>query len=231
MAFTLTLMLIYYLNFKYAFSTTATTRPSVAHARGARARSSWPLAFVGVLVAAGFRDPAMGEWLGDRTTDEKRWTIGGAGAAAGADPAGNRVTAPRSHETLARDFAIDMLESVEPFGILITARRRHLRSGSPQGSPRHHAGQSLVDEHRLAPQADRRRLFDRPPPTRSGSRRPTPWRELAAGQLGEVQATLQQPTNAVLSLSELQIDSLADVVLVQRDPGRIRSRSPMARNT
>ena len=34
---------------------------------------------------------------------------------------GNHVTASRANETLARDFAIDMLESVEPYGILITA--------------------------------------------------------------------------------------------------------------
>ncbi len=34
---------------------------------------------------------------------------------------GNRLSAPRNHETLANDFAIDMLQSVEPYGILITA--------------------------------------------------------------------------------------------------------------
>ena len=34
---------------------------------------------------------------------------------------GNRVTASRAHETLARDFAHDILQSVEPYGILITA--------------------------------------------------------------------------------------------------------------
>jgi hypothetical protein len=34
---------------------------------------------------------------------------------------GNRVTASRDHEFAARDFARDLLESVEPYGILITA--------------------------------------------------------------------------------------------------------------
>ena len=33
----------------------------------------------------------------------------------------NHVTASRKGETLARDFARDLLESVEPYGILITA--------------------------------------------------------------------------------------------------------------
>jgi hypothetical protein len=34
---------------------------------------------------------------------------------------GNRITASRADETLARDFAHDILQSVEPYGILITA--------------------------------------------------------------------------------------------------------------
>jgi hypothetical protein len=34
---------------------------------------------------------------------------------------GNHITASRAHEMLARDFAYDMLESVEPYGILVTA--------------------------------------------------------------------------------------------------------------
>jgi len=36
-------------------------------------------------------------------------------------PAGNRLTASRAGETLARDFAVDILQSVEPYGILVTA--------------------------------------------------------------------------------------------------------------
>jgi hypothetical protein len=35
--------------------------------------------------------------------------------------AGNRLTASRAGETLARDFAVDLLNSVEPYGILVTA--------------------------------------------------------------------------------------------------------------
>ena len=34
---------------------------------------------------------------------------------------GNRRSASRSHETLARDFAVDLLQSLEPYAILITA--------------------------------------------------------------------------------------------------------------
>ena len=36
-------------------------------------------------------------------------------------PFGNHATASRAHETMARDFAYDMLNSVEPYGVLITA--------------------------------------------------------------------------------------------------------------
>jgi len=34
---------------------------------------------------------------------------------------GNRLTASRAHETMARDFAYDLLQSVEPYGVLVTA--------------------------------------------------------------------------------------------------------------
>src|SRR5260370_3427760 len=34
---------------------------------------------------------------------------------------GNRLTASRKGETLARDFASDLLQSVEPYGVLVTA--------------------------------------------------------------------------------------------------------------
>jgi len=34
---------------------------------------------------------------------------------------GNHLTAPRKGETLARDFAFDLLQSVEPYGVLVTA--------------------------------------------------------------------------------------------------------------
>ena len=33
----------------------------------------------------------------------------------------NRLTACRAKETLARDFAVDLLKSVEPYGVLVTA--------------------------------------------------------------------------------------------------------------
>jgi len=35
--------------------------------------------------------------------------------------AGNRFTAPRNHETLARDYAHDVLQSVDPYALVVTA--------------------------------------------------------------------------------------------------------------
>lgn len=121
--FTLTLLLIYYLNFRYMF-----TYPNVSvDDREVRERDYFyvaSFAFVGVLLAAGFAAAirATAEWLGDRTTERRRWLAGTPVLALALIPLlGNRVSAPRNHETLASDFAVDMLQSVAPYGILITA--------------------------------------------------------------------------------------------------------------
>src|SRR5204862_97529 len=63
------------------------------------------------------------EWLEDREPDpERRWRFATPVLLLALIPlAGNRLTAPRAGETLARDFASDILQSVEPYGILVTA--------------------------------------------------------------------------------------------------------------
>jgi hypothetical protein len=121
--FVLTLLLIYYLNFRYMY-----TYPGVSgDDKEVRERDYFFLAsftFVGVLIAAGFAAAirAIGEWAGNRTTEEKRWLVGSPVLALALIPlVGNRLSAPRNHETLASDFAVDMLQSIEPYGILITA--------------------------------------------------------------------------------------------------------------
>ena len=124
---TLTLMLIYYLNFKYSPSYHVGDRSIVQEMREVRERDYFfiaSFAFVGVLFAAGFAAAirAVGDWLGDKGTPRGRWLAGTPILALALVPLlGNHATASRAHETLARDFAIDILESVEPYGILITA--------------------------------------------------------------------------------------------------------------
>ncbi len=81
-------------------------------------------AFAGVLIAAGFAAMirGLGDWLGPRIPDARRYLVVTPVLGLALIPLlGNRVTASRAHETLARDFAVDILESIEPYGILITA--------------------------------------------------------------------------------------------------------------
>jgi hypothetical protein len=67
------------------------------------------------------------EWLQDGLRDRfeseaRRWSYAMIVLPIAVIPLGfNRLTASRAHETLARDFAADLLNSVEPYGILVTA--------------------------------------------------------------------------------------------------------------
>ncbi len=127
LAFTLTLLLIYYLNFRYGFSYQPTNPAITGDMREVRERDYFfvaSFAFAGVLIAAGFAAAMRGihDWLGDRGSARGRWLASSSVLSLALIPLiGNRITAPRNHETLARDFAVDMLQSVEPYGILITA--------------------------------------------------------------------------------------------------------------
>jgi hypothetical protein len=120
---TLTLLLIYYLNFKYGFS----IFPDRTLEREVRERDYFFIAsfsFFGVLVAVGFGVlmQSIVESLRDRGTERGRWAAASTVLALAFVPLlGNRLTASRAGETLAHDFAVDILQSVEPYGILITA--------------------------------------------------------------------------------------------------------------
>jgi hypothetical protein len=124
---TLTLLLIFYLNFKYAPFYHPGDGSITQEMREVRERDYFfiaSFAFVGVLFAAGFAAAirAIGDWLGEKSTPRGRLLAGMPVLAFALVPLlGNRLTASRAHETLARDFAVDILESVEPYGILITA--------------------------------------------------------------------------------------------------------------
>src|SRR5207244_266480 len=63
------------------------------------------------------------EWLEEREPDrERRWRYATPLLLLALIPlAGNRLTASRAGETLARDFAFDILQSAEPYGVLVTA--------------------------------------------------------------------------------------------------------------
>ena len=121
---TLSVLLVFYLNFKYGFSIYP---DRLSLEREVRERDYFFIAsfsFFGVLVALGLGAMMRGlaELLRNRGTPAGRWAAATPVLALALIPlVGNRVTASRAGETLAHDFAIDMLESVEPYGILITA--------------------------------------------------------------------------------------------------------------
>jgi hypothetical protein len=124
---TLTLLLIIYLNFKFGWYYRPGDQAIAGEMREVRDRDYFfiaSFAFFGVLIAAGFAVMIryVTDVIGDRAAPRIREAAGYAVAVLALIPlVGNRVTAPRNHETLARDYAVDMLQSVEPYGILITA--------------------------------------------------------------------------------------------------------------
>ena len=122
---TFTLLLIFYLNFKYGYSQML-DRPQLA--REVRERDYFfitSFALWGVWVGLGLATLMewAAEWLEDREPDpERRWRFATPLLLLALIPlAGNRLTASRAGETLARDFASDILQSAEPYGILVTA--------------------------------------------------------------------------------------------------------------
>ncbi len=122
--FTVTLLLIFYLNFKYGFS----IRPNEQGLdHEVRERDyfyivSFLLWGVWVALGLGALFASLQQTLRTRLTPRAAW-LGAAPVLllAVVPLAGNRLTASRAGETLARDFAYDMLQSVAPYAILITA--------------------------------------------------------------------------------------------------------------
>jgi hypothetical protein len=123
----LTVALVYYLNFKYGFSIYP-ERSDLA--REVRERDYFfvgSFAYFGVLVALGL-GAAMravvdfGRQANEAVPETRLWAMATPLALVALVPLlGNRVTASRANEYMARDVAIDLLQSVEPYGILITA--------------------------------------------------------------------------------------------------------------
>ncbi|HVO35314.1 MAG TPA: DUF2723 domain-containing protein [Gemmatimonadales bacterium] len=125
MVLTLVPILIFYLNFKYGFSQYP-DRPNLP--REVRERDYFYIASFavwGIWVAMGLA--TLMEWiqgaLAQRVAAEgRRWALATPVLAVALVPlAGNHIAASRAGEWMARDFAYDMLQSVDPYGILVTA--------------------------------------------------------------------------------------------------------------
>ena len=122
---TFSFALVFYLNFKYGYSLHS-EQPISAHE--VRQRDYFFLvsfALWGIWVAMGLA--ALIEYVGDLFRDRqpdaaRRWVYGTPILALALIPLiGNHNAASRKGERLARDFASDLLQSVEPYGVLVTA--------------------------------------------------------------------------------------------------------------
>ena len=120
---TVTVVLIYYLNFRYGYS----YRAGETLDREVRERDyffviSFQLLGLWVAMGLGALYAQLQAVLRTRLDTGPAWGAASSVLLIALIPfGGNRLTAPRAGETLARDFAIDLLQSVEPYAILITA--------------------------------------------------------------------------------------------------------------
>jgi hypothetical protein len=120
---TLTLVLIFYLNFRYGYS----IHPGKNLDREVRERDyffivSFQLWGVWVALGLGAAWALFERAVRERTERASAWVMTAPILVVALIPLlTNRLSASRAGETLARDFAVDLLQSVGPYGILITA--------------------------------------------------------------------------------------------------------------
>jgi len=209
---TLTVALVFYMNFKYGFSQYP-DKPELP--REVRERDYFFLgsfSAYGVFVALGLGAAmqALADLAG-RATGHPRWALASPVLALAIIPTfGNRLTASRANETVARDFAVDLLESVEPYGILITAGDNDTfplwYAQEVEGVRRDVtlANLSLMNTRWHLKQLHRRRTPDFDPAHAAAL-----WRT----------GTWPKPPDPVLSLSEHEVDSLPEAMRVPEKGG------------
>ncbi len=122
---TLTVALVFYLNFKWGFSQRF-VGPGLEHE--VRERDYFFIAsFAAWGICVGMGLAAVMEWLQrglgpGQPRGARRWALGAPVLLVALVPLiGNRLTASRAGETMARDYARDVLQSVDPYALVITA--------------------------------------------------------------------------------------------------------------
>ncbi|HEU5039457.1 MAG TPA: DUF2723 domain-containing protein [Gemmatimonadales bacterium] len=210
----LTVGLVFYMNFKYGFSQYP-DQPSLP--REVRERDYFfmgSFSAFGLFVALGFGVLMRGvvEFLRDKGAEGRRWAASTPVLALALVPIlGNRITASRAHETVARDFAHDILQSVEPYGILITA-------GDNDTFPLWYAQEvegirrdvTLANLSLMNTEWHLRQLRRRETPAFDPARAAALWRTSAAPE---------RPEDPVLSLPIEEIDSLPEAMRVPPEGG------------
>jgi hypothetical protein len=121
----LTIVLIVYLNFKYGYSQYLDRRTLEREVRERDYFYIASFAVWGIWVGMGLA--TLMEWVRDFVRDRvpndaRRWAMATPVLLIAFIPLlANHRSASRAGETLARDFAVDLLNSVEPYGVLVTA--------------------------------------------------------------------------------------------------------------
>jgi len=125
LVFFFTFALVFYLNFKYGYSLHGEQGVAAHEVRERDYFFMVSFALWGIWVALGlaWAMEALADWFRERQPEESRRLMYGSPVLALAliPLFGNHLTASRKGETLARDFAVDLLQSVEPYGVLVTA--------------------------------------------------------------------------------------------------------------
>lgn len=121
---TLTAGLVFYLNFRYGFSIDPLNTTLDREVRERDYFFICSFIYFGTLIAVGFGAlmQLVVESIGERMPEAQRWAMASPMLLVVVLPIlGNYRTASRAGEYVARDFAVDLLQSVEPYAILITA--------------------------------------------------------------------------------------------------------------
>ena len=230
---TLTVGLVFYMNFKYGYS----QYPGEASLpREVRERDYFFLAsfaVFGAFVALGLGAlmQQIVQFLRDRGTPTSRWAAASPVLALALIPLlGNRITASRAHETVPRDFAYDILQSVEPYGILITA-------GDNDTFPLWYAQEvegirrdvTLANLSLMNTRWHLRQLRRRPTPEFDPAQAAALWKPKPAEsgvpltdttkKATDVPIKWPQPQEPVFSLTEPQLDSLPEAMRVPEKGG------------
>jgi transmembrane protein TMEM260 (protein O-mannosyltransferase) len=211
---TLSLGLVYYMNFKYGFSQYPDQSSLPREVRERDYFFIGSFAVYGAFVACGLGAlmQSIVDGLRDRGSTVSRWAAASPVLALAFVPLlGNRVTASRAHETMARDFAYDMLNSVEPYGILITA-------GDNDTFPLWYAQEvegirpdvTLANLSLMNTEWHLRQLARRKTPKFDPARADPIWRHYPVPPL---------PTTPVLKLSQAEVDSLPEAMQVPAQGG------------
>ena len=120
----LTVGLVFYMNFKYGFSQypDQASLPREVRERDYFFMGSFSAYGVFVALGLGALMRGIADFLASRAKPSVRWGVASGALILALLPlVANAASAGRSGETMARDFAYDILQSVEPYGILITA--------------------------------------------------------------------------------------------------------------